>query len=348
MKNFIIKHIAILIFSGTVLFTSGYTWRWYQTTFCQIIDTSYFNGKYKSVENGAGKWALYDVTKGERVTGFDFDEAPFEVGNNLASVKSGSSYALFGLIEMKLITGYKYMEIQSYDEVVNLCMAFTKDSILFLDTLGYEKSFKFSIGNYDQTDFYGFDDNGLCIVPAIVDNKECLALINKNGEIVTMDAYSSIDPSPYFINQEGDIQPVYLVNTSNDGWGVINEHGQYILQPIYSEITPADNIGFIVKRKDTKYLVDDNGNPLSLNIFNYIEESGDSKYIPFWVNDYAGILDRQGNIILEPIWSDVEVFNEESGIFCVTVFENNQLLINSNGEFLYAPDPGDTTIFPGR
>lgn len=163
----------------------------------------------------------------------------------------------------------------------------------------------------------------VCIYPGIsysqsnkelfpIKDKNLYGFIDKSGNVVIEPKYLSVNEF-----SEG-LAPVRL----NGTYGFINEFGNYEIEPIYDLALPFYKGIAKVYIDGIPYFIDKSGNIKFKHNFKYINNFGDLSYaIAISFSDKYGVIDKNGNLIIDTIYSNIENF--ENGIAIVTGQNHN-------------------------
>lgn len=169
---------------------------------------------------------------------------------------------------------------------------------------------------------WGFiDKSGKMVIPAIYERvksfSENLVAVQLNGKWGFINKKGKMVIKPQFTEVEDFYGEVAGILVSHD-WGLINKKGEIIIEPQfkYLEYSSAkDGLIWAKARYDDQIVfMDKNGKVIKIPSVYYAEEVEDEEYIKiFVIGDDSftktGLIDLKGNIILEPIYSDISITN---------------------------------------
>ena len=95
--------------------------------------------------------------------------------------------------------------------------------------------------------------------------------------------------------------------SQNEKWGAKDSQGNILIQPIYKKMIRLGDNSWIVQNKKNKFgLIDNTGKEL-VPIKYLHSDRVVSKFAKFGNSNDYGIYDEYGNVIVEPIYSKVDI-----------------------------------------
>lgn len=169
-------------------------------------------------------------------------------------------------------------------------------------------------------------------------------LINKNGEIITKSKYDSLElvkeniyliSCDYFTVKNHNYEQV---NSNNNAsfYGLMNNQGIEIIKPKYLYIEALCDYNYLVLTKNGKWKKVNQNDKKIVSLpkkYQYVSFKNEKVGI-VRLNDKYGLIDLDGNTILEPIYSSIGEFKD--GIAIITD-NGKQGLINDKGKVILKP-----------
>lgn len=189
-------------------------------------------------------------------------------------------------------------------------------------------SFSEGVAYFSRGEEYGLMDREGNVVLELTD---CDSISSFREEL----AYFSVDGQYGYMDQEGRIviQPVYddagyfydgRAVVMKDGFGgVIGKDGREILPTEYIGIRTEDEC-IIAQKEDSFCVFDKEGNAVSAGAWDRIYESAWDNIFYIYQGDRIGFLDRNGKIIMEPVYE-----------YMITPIPEKELVIVRNEEGAY-------------
>lgn len=156
-------------------------------------------------------------------------------------------------------------------------------------------------------------------------------------------AYFSIDGRYGYIDQEGQIviEPIFddagyfkegLAKVMKDGrYGIINREGDFIVTPEYDSIVPAGS--FIIAQTGEEYTCFDKEGKVLLERSENIYAPADGEYAYFKKAGKEGLIDIEGNILIEPLYDWISLQTPEQNLAIVKA-ENVYGVVDLRGEVM--------------
>lgn len=185
---------------------------------------------------------------------------------------------------------------------------------------------RFTGGIISNNDKYGYVDENLNItIPTIYDGIYELALNNENLKDETGNKFE-VDYSNY----------VRISN--NNGNGISTKQGKILIECQYDDIIYyGKNTFIVIKEENNNYkmgVVDINNNVIIDFIDGYMSQTHftSTNYAIYTVFNgnysYKGVIDRNFNIVLQPVYSDITMWeidiSNSDGIYREEYFDNNE------------------------
>lgn len=161
--------------------------------------------------------------------------------------------------------------------------------------------------------------------------------------------------SPVFALEETTLSSKDLITFSqNDRWGLKDNNGNTIVEPIYKKLIRLGNTSWIVQNKKNKFgLIANDGRVLVPLKYNHADRVV-SKFAKFGNNNDYGIYDETGKIVVEPKYSKIDILygqmfltykNYKYGI----VGYDGKTILENEFDDIYMPKPNVMRIqFEGK
>ena len=143
------------------------------------------------------------------------------------------------------------------------------------------------------------------------------------------------------INQSGDNLEIFYSYISifqdgyaiykNNHYGVLDLNGETIIPPVYDYIRYLSSHIFCATNEQGLFLLNDSGIEIAF-IRNAIAERYYDDYVVFSVNDMMGLLYLNGQVFLDAVYQEIDVFS--CGIIMV-VQDDMTVYINTKGEKIF-------------
>lgn len=257
--------------------------------FRQYEDGFFHAQKYIGEESDDYVVGLYTAT-GKKIIPVEYERIDY-LGNNLYKVRSNEKYYGIYNTDGEIVLPVKYDAIRAFDEIYYVC----------------------------ENDLCGIMDKNLnwILKPTYLTIKEPMegfiyvettegksGFINKKGEVIGQIKYnvesfhySWRSYTPKF-NRGRAILPV------GEKFGMINQQGKEILQPIYDDILELPLSGYTVWNKNVGAVMDSNGTFLTDFIYNSYSEIGEG-IAKIKQNNKYGLLNENGKEICKPIYDEI-------------------------------------------
>lgn len=283
-----------------------------------------FNEGLLAVQEDSGdcKWGFVDK-KGKFVIEPTFDKVYNFTANGLARAKKDDAW---GFINQKgeVVIGYNYDMVYNFDDDYAYVKVDDKYGAI------NEKGEYLFVPQYDMC--YAFTSSGL----ALVKHNSRAFFINKKGQNVFGDktfedagafgenglARVEVDDKWGFINTDGEfvIEPIYdtalsfeddsVVGVEKDGkWAYIDAQGNAVCDFVYERVYSIEN-GLGVFKKDGAYgYMNAQGEEVIRAQYEVCSNFGDNERAFFRVGKKWGVIDKDGEIILQPTYGARENFS---------------------------------------
>ncbi|WP_338763047.1 WG repeat-containing protein [Bernardetia sp. ABR2-2B] len=111
--------------------------------------------------------------------------------------------------------------------------------------------------------------------------------------------------------------------------GVMDNKANFILQPTYSQIYNLQNVLFVGKNESNKWsILDTNGKVVLKQNFDLVYDF--TEYSPFTkvtTPKGDGIIDKDGKLILNPIYTGIDIFVKKKGEAIVFAYQNEKITV---------------------
>jgi hypothetical protein len=163
---------------------------------------------------------------------------------------------------------------------------------------------------------------------------------------ITEAEYSFFEVIEIDVNSNKEIR----ITACKDGkCGVLDKNAKFILQPTYSQIYNLQNKLFVGKNNENKWsILDTNGKRILTQNFDLVYDFTD--YSPFTkvtTPQGDGLIDKNGKLILNPIYTGIDVFIPKKNETIVFAYQNEKITVL---EFSINTDKSNNkkkeTIFP--
>ncbi|WP_338812403.1 WG repeat-containing protein [Bernardetia sp. Wsw4-3y2] len=143
-------------------------------------------------------------------------------------------------------------------------------------------------------------------------------------------------------NNEKEIR---IIACKNGACGVMEKDAKFILQPIYSQIYNLQNVLFVGKNELNKWsILDTNGKKILSQNFDLVYDF--TEYSPFTkvtTPQGDGIIDKSGKLILNPIYTGIDIFTPKKNETIVFAYQNEKITVL---EFDKSNNKKKETVFP--
>jgi hypothetical protein len=160
-------------------------------------------------------------------------------------------------------------------------------------------------------------------------------------------AIASVNNNYGFVNTKGEwnVYPIYNNLTEYDDndlsivrsgvfYGIIDRKGKFIVKPIYNECNKK-NENYFVRKGDEKYILDKNGETLSIVVDNLEEKEFDVNELYVTnKNGFFGLNHKNENTIVEPVYNYISHLTRNFYLF----YDSNNLgIIDTTGKVVLNP-----------
>ncbi|MDR0325118.1 MAG: WG repeat-containing protein, partial [Oscillospiraceae bacterium] len=168
---------------------------------------------------------------------------------------------------------------------------------------------------------------GEVVIPAMYNYEQVYNVFDRPDLVISAKG-NNVEPDSLIRGFWGDLWHV----TVNGKYGLMNQSGDFVVQPIYDSISNIDN-GFITVGIDGKYGLIDQAGMIKLPIeYDYIESSNEPKNVRKVLKNWkSGLIDQTGSLILPAEYDWTSDFVNGTAI----VSKGNQYgLIDATGAFV--------------
>ncbi len=287
------------------------------------------NFKYRNNGFNEGKSYIYDSrTKKKIIKNIDWIAIP-EDNDSLIIVAKGDKRGFVNRFTAKVVIPFRYDAAWSFtDGVAGVCEG---DSVFFIDHSGspIHKQKFLRAPDYDSYVYHGN-----------------FAAIPVNGKYGLLDRYGNWELPPMYQDIHiGARNMWYVVN--NDKWGVVDTIGQFIMPMDFEQVYIHPQNGITVTKVDHSqsrynyegklldgFVFDDTSH--LVYYLNEFDNEGNQKQavdemLKYSVNNYYGLMTKQGTPETPPLYSDIEVVTP--GVYQCQIPDTFEcIMINRKGE----------------
>lgn len=176
----------------------------------------------------------------------------------------------------------------------------------------------------------------------VIQQDDTVQILRSDGSALTEESYSGAELT---------VNDTFCVLSKEGCYGVLSQDGDWLLPPVYSEITEGKGYYQVYKDHvfdwlDLKgnHLLPDSISPQSIQrMFCYSINGNIFSVISFSWENQTGVLDAKGNYILPPVYASVAIKEdlEEHPYFFCTNPDNTVDVLRENGEIVFRDVPND-------
>jgi serine/threonine protein kinase len=118
--------------------------------------------------------------------------------------------------------------------------------------------------------------------------------------------------------------------------GFINLNGDWVIQPMFDDISKFDDVGFCGARINGQWgFIDRQGRWIIQPTLDYISEFDDVGFCEAMINDKYGFIDQQGRWIIQPMFDSISKFDDVG--FCKAEINEKYGFIDRQGRWIIQP-----------
>ncbi|WP_375562300.1 WG repeat-containing protein [Bernardetia sp. OM2101] len=167
----------------------------------------------------------------------------------------------------------------------------------------------------------------------------------KTKKEITEAEYSFFEVVEIENTDKSNKKEIRITACKNGNCGVMNKDAKFILEPTYSQIYNLQNVLFLGKNSSNKWTVlDTNGKKILNQNFDLVYDF--TSYSPFTkvtTPEGDGIIDKSGKLILNPIYTGIDVFIPKKNETTVFAYQNEKIIVL---EFDKSNNKKKETVFP--